>query len=76
MIMNDIFLRQIKMPLSIRAFTILDSNDDYNVYLNADLSEEAKQISYNHELQHIKNNDFYSGLSVEEIEKALLKKAR
>jgi len=56
----SIFIRELKMPLTIRAFTVPDANGDYNIYINNDLSEEAKQKSLNHEKEHIENNDFLS----------------
>ncbi|MBE6747898.1 MAG: hypothetical protein E7557_01555 [Ruminococcaceae bacterium] len=56
----SIFIREMKMPLTIRAFTVPDANGDYNIYINNDLSEEAKQKSLNHEKEHIENNDFLS----------------
>lgn len=48
------------MPLTIRAFTVPDANGDYNIYINNDLSEEAKKRSFEHEKNHIENNDFSS----------------
>jgi hypothetical protein len=56
----SIFIREMKMPLTIRAFTVPDANGDYNIYINNDLSEEAKEKSLNHEKKHIENNDFSS----------------
>ena len=56
----SIFIREMKMPLTIRAFTVPDANGDYNIYLNNNLSDEAKQKSLNHEREHIENNDFTS----------------
>ncbi len=52
------FIRQIKMPLTIRAFTIPDANGDFNIYINENLSNEAKKKSLAHEKYHIENNDF------------------
>ncbi len=51
-------IRQIKMPLTIRAFTIPDANGDFNIYINESLSDEAKRKSLAHERCHIENNDF------------------
>jgi hypothetical protein len=56
----SIFIREMKMPLTIRAFTVPDANGDYNIYINNDLSEEAKEKSLKHEKMHIENNDFSS----------------
>ncbi len=56
----SIFIREMKMPLTIRAFTVPDANGDYNIYINNGLSEEAKKRSFEHEKKHIENNDFSS----------------
>ncbi len=56
------------MPLAIRAFTVPDANGDYNIYINSDLSDEAKVASLKHEKLHIENNDFSSSESARTIE--------
>ncbi|MGN0527420.1 MAG: hypothetical protein ACI4IF_08285 [Acutalibacteraceae bacterium] len=56
--MNTILIRQIKMPITIRAFTVPDSNGDFNIYINEDLSPEQKQQSLEHEKLHIKYGHF------------------
>ncbi len=63
-----IFVREIKMPLTIRAFTIPDANGDFNIYINEDLSDAAKRKSLEHEETHIKRNDFQKDISVKIIE--------
>ncbi|MBE6815344.1 MAG: hypothetical protein E7522_07865 [Ruminococcaceae bacterium] len=65
----SIFIREMKMPLTIRAFTVPDANGDYNIYINNDLSDEAKKKSLNHEKMHIENNDFSSSELARTIEK-------
>lgn len=63
-----IFVREIKMPLTIRAFTIPDANGDFNIYINEDLSDAAKRKSLEHEKTHINRNDFEKDVSVKLIE--------
>ena len=41
--MNDVIVRLIAMPLSVRAFTVPDEQGDYNIYLNEALSDEQLQ---------------------------------
>ena len=65
----SIFIREMKMPLTIRAFTVPDANGDYNIYINNDLSDEAKEKSLKHEKMHIENNDFSSSELARAIEK-------
>ncbi len=69
--MNRIFIREIKMPLTIRAFTLPDANGDFNVYVNDDLSQEVKIKSINHELNHIKRNDFQKNTFARLIEQEI-----
>ncbi len=63
-----VFVREIKMPLTIRAFTIPDANGDFNVYINEDLSDSAKKKAFEHEKAHIKRNDFQKEFTVKLIE--------
>lgn len=65
----SIFIREMKMPLTIRAFTVPDSNGDYNIYINNNLSDEAKEKSLIHEKKHIEENDFNSCELARVIEK-------
>ncbi len=66
-----IHIREIKMPLSVRAFTVPDSNGDYNVYINMDLSDEAKRKSLAHEQKHIEKGDFSKDAPARLIEQML-----
>ena len=52
------------MPLTIRAFTLPDANGEFNIYVNMDLSDEAKKKSLAHEIKHIKRNDFNKDIPV------------
>lgn len=71
--MNAVIVRLIDAPPSCRGFTILDDEGDYNVYINSRLSMEAREATYRHELEHIKNDDFYSGLPAQVIEEKVKK---
>ena len=60
--MNSIFVRAVKMPITLRAFTLPDADGNFNIYINEALSDEAKKKSLEHEKRHIKRIDFsYSG---------------
>ena len=67
-----IIIREIKMPLTIRAFTVPDANGDFNIYLNENLSDEAKMRSLAHEKKHIERNDFQSSSLARMLENQLL----
>lgn len=64
----SIYIREMKMPLTIRAFTVPDENGDFNIYINSDLSDEAKEEALKHEKLHIENNDFSSDELARKIE--------
>lgn len=54
-----IITRIIKMPdCGAEAFTIADADGNFNVYINAALSQDGRIRAYNHELKHIANGDF------------------
>ena len=67
--MGDIFVRYIQLPPSVHGFTILDNDSNYNIYLNSTFSCENNQKTLEHELDHIKNNDFCSLDNIRCIEK-------
>ncbi|MBE6813725.1 MAG: hypothetical protein E7523_12755 [Ruminococcaceae bacterium] len=69
--MNEIIIRLLPMPVGVRAFTIPDSEGDYNVYLNCRLSAEQQRRSLRHEQMHIHRNDFYNETSACAIERTL-----
>ncbi len=61
--MNDVFLRYKDLPFSIRAFTVTDENNNYNIYVNSRLSITAQTQALKHELKHINNNHFFDNES-------------
>ncbi len=63
-----ILVREIKMPLTIRAFTVPDANGDFNIYINEALSDAAKKKSLEHEKSHISRNDFQKEMTAKLIE--------
>ncbi len=66
-----ILVREIKMPLTIRAFTVPDANGDFNIYINESLSDAAKMKSLEHEKNHISRNDFQKDMAAKLIENLL-----
>lgn len=69
--MEDRIVRIVNMPVSIKGLTTKDSNGDYNIYINANISSNEQKIAYDHENDHINKGHFYSALSVEEKEKEI-----
>ena len=54
----DYTVRYVALPLSIHGLTVLDENGFYNVYINCNQSFEIQHHALEHELEHIKRNDF------------------
>lgn len=66
--MEETIVRLKDLPCGINGMTILDSNGDYNVYINARLSVDDQKKAYQHELRHIARDDFYNDLTIQEAE--------
>ena len=67
--MGDIIIRYIPMPATIKAYTLTDDNDDFNVYVNSTLNSIQQKKAVEHELRHIKADHFYRDTSVCQDEK-------
>ena len=70
---ENIFVRTIPMPMSVRAFTSPDSSGDYNIYINEALSPEQQKKSLSHEEKHIENGDFYKDETATQLERKMKK---
>ena len=66
--MSDIFVRIIDLPTSVRGYTALDSEGDYNIYINGRMSYCQQIETYNHERMHILRNDFSDEKTIKEAE--------
>ena len=67
--MGDIIIRYVRLPASIRAYTLTDDNDDYNVYVNSALNSIQRQRAIDHEIRHIKGDHFFRDSDVATDEK-------
>ena len=56
--MEEVIIRIVDLPAGIPAFTIPDPDGYYNVYLNAKLDHESMRKALEHELEHIRKNDW------------------
>lgn len=57
--MDNYIVRIVRLPRSVRGFTIPDENGDYNIYLNDRLDDADLVKAYDHEVQHIEAGHFY-----------------
>jgi hypothetical protein len=67
--MDNVYLRFVSLPPTIKGLTVQDETGDYNVYINSRLTHEANQQTLQHEIQHINTNDFQKILHIRDIEK-------
>ena len=71
---ENIVLRIVDLPHSIRAITLLDDDGWYNIYINARLNAHMRKKAYEHELEHIRRGDWESDLPVWYIEMLVRKR--
>ena len=69
--MDSVIIRVEILPASINGVTVKDDNGDYNIYINACISEDARAEAFHHEVRHIQEGHFYSMDDVREIEATL-----
>lgn len=68
--MNDCFVRCIPFPNGkSTAFTMKDSDGNYNIYVDDSLPLPRQISSYEHELSHIKNGDYDNIGDIQDIER-------
>ena len=56
--MEHIITRIVNLPHKIKGYTSVDSEGNYNVYINSGLSYEMQRLTYLHEMTHIARNDW------------------
>ena len=68
MIDGEYIVRMVNLPGDIHGAVRLSEDGFANIYINDQLSPQAKMKAYIHEAMHIKNNDFYNDKPINEIE--------
>ena len=66
--MNDIYVYLVNLPPGIHE-AVTPCRDGYTIYIDNDLSPDAKLEAYNHAVRHILNRDFEIEGNVQEIER-------
>lgn len=51
-------LHLVDFPLKVKAITVLRGVDYYDIYVNAGISYEMQQKTFDHEIEHVKNKDY------------------
>lgn len=58
----------IKLPGCVHGAVRVDADGFPSIYINDDLSPKAKKAALQHEMRHIKNDDFYNDKPIQEVE--------
>jgi hypothetical protein len=64
----SLIVRSICLPCSVKGLTVPDDAGDYNIYINTQLNYETQRKALKHEVEHIKNDHFYSTRPVSFLE--------
>lgn len=66
---QDYFVRVVPFPVnSVGGMVMPNPDGSFSIYINSNLSQERQKQALDHELDHIRNNDFYNGKLLQEIE--------
>lgn len=66
--MNRVFLRLVNLPCAVKGYTAVDSDGNYNVYINAALNPDMQRKTYNHEIKHIVRDDWSDEKTLKQAE--------
>ena len=55
---DNIIVRIVDLPVTVKGVTIPSPDGIYNIYINAKYSVSMQNIILRHELRHVKNFDF------------------
>lgn len=67
--MDDVIVRLLDLPYTVHGFTSMDSDRNYNVYINSKLSKEMQYRAYKHEIERITERHWDYKVDVNEVEK-------
>ena len=70
MIDGEFVVRLVNLPGDIGGAVRLSDDGFANIYINDQLSPNARRKAFAHEMRHIENNDFYNDKPIQEIEGA------
>ena len=66
---QDYFVRVVPFPVnSVGGMVMPNPDGSFSIYINSNLSQERQKEALDHELDHIRNNDFYNGMPIQEVE--------
>ena len=65
---DHISARLVKLPYRVSALSSVDENGEPMIYLNARHTYERNRRAFEHEIMHIRRDDFYNDLTIQEAE--------
>ncbi len=65
---DNIIIRIVDLPVTVKGVTIPSPDGYYNIYINARYSVSMQNVILRHELRHIKNLDFDNFDSIKIVE--------
>ena len=66
--MEEVIVRLIDMPTAIKGISSLDEDGNFNIYINARLSQDMQTEAYQHEMAHLKRGDHYRTADIRDKE--------
>lgn len=65
----EVYTVLMRLPPTVKAFTVTNPDGSYTTFVNDLLSREAQKEACDHELEHIEDGDFDSLLPADVIER-------
>jgi hypothetical protein len=65
---DDYRVYLVKLPATVRGAVRIDNDGFASIYINEQLSPQAKKAAFLHELRHLRNDDMYNDKSIYEVE--------
>ena len=71
MIDGEYTVRMVNLPGDIHGAVRLSEDGFANIYINDQLAPEARRKAFDHEVNHIENDDFYNDKDIHDIERGI-----
>jgi hypothetical protein len=65
---DDYRVYLVKLPATVRGAVRIDNEGFASIYINEQLSPQAKKAAFLHEIRHLQNDDMYNDKSIYEVE--------
>lgn len=65
---RDYFVTYETLPRNVRGLVTVNEDSTYTIVINALLPECQRKNTFDHEVDHIENEDFYNGQPIQKVE--------